>query len=112
MALGIQETKEMVGFLISLGEGIAESLEDGKISLGDLGNFLDAAKAVLPAIGGVNQVGAELLDLTDEEKADLSDYIEEEFDLDNTQVEAILEEGLGIALEILQFVDKYFVKKA
>ena len=56
--LGIKETKEVLTFVASLGNGAGLAMEDGKWSLTDLSYFMSAFAAFFPAINGITEVGA------------------------------------------------------
>lgn len=100
--LGIKETKDLVRFGLSLGKGIQEAMEDGKIDLLDAMKFLPVLKDLKPAIEGAKEIPAELKDMDDEERAELLDFFQKEFDLEDDELELKVEAGLQVALSLLQ----------
>jgi hypothetical protein len=64
---GIKETTDLLKFVSGLVEAGKASFEDGKVNLVDLANFVLPLTLLPAAIEGVNQVPAELGDLSDEE---------------------------------------------
>jgi hypothetical protein len=101
---GIEQTKDVVKFVVALGVGAAKSYEDKKLSFMDLANFLGAVTAFPAAISGISEVPAELADMDATERQELVDYIKEEFDIPQDALEARVEEALGICSSIYDFV--------
>ena len=101
---GIQETKDVVKFVIRLGEAGAKSLEDGKFSVSDLSNFINAAGALPAAIGGIGSVPAELKDMDVDERAELLAYIKEEFDIAEENIEAVVEKALTAVIGLFDLI--------
>jgi hypothetical protein len=100
----IKETKELVSFGLSAGVAIAKALEDGKFGVIDVIKFLPVLKAAKEAFQGVDQIPAELLDLSDIEKDELVQMVKSDFDLPDDKVEAMIEAGFEVALSVLQIV--------
>ena len=89
--LGIKETKDVVRAGIKM--GIAFS--DG-IGLDDIGVI-----TVLPAaLSGIADVPAELADLDAVEARELHQYVVDEFDIDDNDVEAVIEQAIKVVIEI------------
>lgn len=101
---GINELKEVVAFGVSLGNALGKALEDGKITLTDAGLVVDPLLKAVPAFNGLEQVPAELADLTDEEKAELLQFVSEAFDIPQEKTEALVERGLKIAVDVIGFI--------
>lgn len=97
---GIKETKELVGWVCSLGNAIGSSLEDGKIGMSDLFKFIGVMNSSNSAFAGVDRVPAELTDLDEVEKAELIDFINKEFNIPQDQVEAYAKAGLVAASKL------------
>ena len=108
--MGIEETKDVIEFVAKLGNGIGESVEDGRWTLSDATNFIPAATKVFSAIEGIEKVDNELLDLDEEEKVELVDFIIEQFDIVQDEAEKIVEEGLEQLLNFFMFIKKYFIR--
>ena len=107
---GLNETKDVVKFVLSLGESIAQAAGDGKISLDDVGFFMSSLHSFGPAINAVDQVPEELSELTAEEKDELIKFVKEEFDIPDDKAEEITQTALTIALE-LYYLFRLFTKK-
>jgi len=52
----IKNLKELTEFVLDIGNGISESLKDGKVSFNDAFNFKDAVFSALPAFKGLSEV--------------------------------------------------------
>lgn len=106
-----KETQELLEFICSLSDGVRLSLLDGKWSWTDATNFLPALIAVFPAIGGVDRVDDEIFNITPEQKAELVEWVKLRFDIDDDHAEAAVEDGLVIALDLILYIKKYFIKE-
>ena len=74
--MDIKETKEAVAFACSLiTAGVVSWTDDGKLTIGDLTNFIDPLKKMIPAIEGANLIIPELKDLSKEEVNELMETI-------------------------------------
>ncbi len=107
--IGIQQTKDVLGFGAEFGESMAKSLEDGKISLGEYVNFIPALIKLPVALTGITQVKAELLDLSDEESAELNAFLQSEFDITDDKAEVFIEDTIDMVLSVFQYVQKHFL---
>ena len=98
---GINETKELLDFGFKLQKAIMDALEDKKISvILDAPKFLAAALAAPKAIGGINLVGHELADLTEEERQELVEFIREKFDVSDDHLEMLIEDTIDEMLRV------------
>ena len=89
--LGIEETKDVV----KAGIGMGIAFADG-IGLDDIGVI-----TLLPAaLSGIADVPAELADLDAAEARELHQFVVDEFDLDDNDVEAAIEQGVKVVIEI------------
>jgi hypothetical protein len=76
----------------------------------DLVHFFSAVRDAPAAINGAAQLPVELADLTDEEKQELFDFIDEEFDIPQDALEPLLEKGIKAAVVLADLIAD-FVKK-
>ncbi len=100
---GIKETKEVVGFALSVGEGVA-ALADGGLSLGDIFKFVEAAKRAPAGMAGLVLVPSELSELDDAEKAELKAFVAADFDIAQDGIESAIEMALSIAVDLSDLV--------
>lgn len=61
---GIKETKELVEFGLVLSKSLKSALADGSVGFGDLGELYAIVTAASPALSGIEQVPAELSDIS------------------------------------------------
>lgn len=104
LGLGVDQTAEMLDFAAILGNAVDSSLLDGKIGIADIGNFFSLIPAFKPAFEGVKQIPAEIADLTDAERAYLSDRLAAKLRLSNPAPEKLVEKGFDLSLRIAEFV--------
>ena len=100
--VGIKETKELLGFGFSLQKTIAGAMSDGVINWKDLRYLVGLIKPAAQGLGGINKIKAEILDLDDQEKAELMDFARQEFDLDNDNLEHLIEDTLDQLLDLIK----------
>lgn len=105
---GIEELKDAVKAVCSLGNAIAASLaDDGKITLGDATKFIGVVISLPAAISGIQEVPKELADLTEEEKLEIITLVETELEVGD-KAEEVTVKILNIVYEIKSLID--FVK--
>lgn len=102
---GIKETKEALRFGIALGEGVAASLIDGKVTFLDAVNFYSALMAAGDAIKDASQIPSELADLSEEEIAELKEFVMTEFDIDQDAIENAIKGGLNLVFSIVSYIN-------
>lgn len=102
----IKETKEAVGFIVAIANGVGKALQDGKINLADFGCFMDAFLKAPAAFSGASEIPAELADMDSAEREGLKQYIFEEFDIPQDKVEGIVEDALDISNRIFGLIEK------
>ena len=103
----LKETKEVLDFVISLGESLASSLGDGSLGVTDLINFWEPVSKLSDALDGFEKIVAEIGNLTSEDLDYLREYIKSEFDIEDNQIESLIEDGLEAAIIILKFIGKF-----
>lgn len=108
--MDMKETKEIVRFGLKLGKALQEAMEDGNINLIDAFKFLPVLKELKTAVEGAAKIPAELKDMDDEERAELLDYFQEHFDLEDDELEAKVEMALDVGLALLKLA-LGFIKK-
>jgi hypothetical protein len=101
---GIEETKDVVKFGVSLANAVIKSLEDGKISIGDALNFISPATKTPAAFSGIDKVPAELADLTAEEQQELIITVQSELEVTDEKAKAIVTESLKTIVQLYNLV--------
>jgi hypothetical protein len=102
----IKETKDLLVFVSRLGNSIDKTLADGKVSVTDTQYLFDPLFAAGAAFTGFADIPAEIDDLDDAEAMELVSVVANELDLSNDAAEHLSEEGLALAIAIVQFVNK------
>lgn len=97
-----KELTELAEFLCELGNGIGNSLVDGKISIQDAANFARAAVTAPAALMGITQVSEEYFNLDVEAKNQLKAFIASKLALPASQenIAAIAENVISVAVEL------------
>jgi hypothetical protein len=101
---GIKETKELLEFIIRLGEAVDRSMEDGEIGFMDMSNLVSAMLSANAAFSDISLIPAEIKDLSKEESEELYAYVRDELDLDSDKIEMIVENALEIGMKVFQLI--------
>lgn len=101
---GVGELKEVLVFVVALIQAVVESVEDGKVGLTDLLKFFKAFRKAGPAFKGISNVRAEIKDLSDAEKDELSKYVADELKISNAVIEAYIEQALALVISLLDLL--------
>jgi len=112
VTIGFKETKEVLDAAIALGQGLEKSLDDGKLNLIDIPNFISFFTLILPALDNVDQVPFEFKISNPEDIAELKAYLNEHLDLEDDQLEAFIEDAFKVTLDLFAFLKLYFLKPA
>lgn len=103
----MKETKELLKFVIELGEAVEGAMADKKFELAELSLLIGPLMQAGPAFEGFENIGAEIKAMDAAKMADLVAYIEVELDLASDKVEEIIEKGLATALVVYNFVQLF-----
>ena len=107
----MNNVKELLGFVFSLTEGVFKSLEDGKFDLTDMLHFVGAFKDLPSAVADITAIPDEIKNMTDEQKAELKQWVKDDFDIPLEGVEAAVESGLSIIIDLFSLWGKIKVAK-
>ena len=108
--VGFKGTKQVLDLVITILKGIEASMEDDKITLADLPNFFNVLFQIVPAIEDVEKVPMEFKLASDEEAEELKQYLRDELDLADDEMEEFIEKAFDIVLTIWQLVKKFVMK--
>ena len=98
---GIKETKELIGAVLTLIEESHEAAKNG-IGLDDIGKFFKVAKEFPAAFEGIGEVPEEIMDLDEAEYKEICDFIKEDFDISEDDVEAVVEQLFNIVIGMVR----------
>lgn len=76
------------------------ALSDGFQLLKDVGPLLDAAKAIPGGIAAAPSALKQYLEMSDADALPLEDWVVVTFDIPNDAVEAVIEQGLKVVIEL------------
>lgn len=100
----MKEIKELLAFVAALIEGIADSMDDGKIGFTDLFKFFSAFRKSSAAFKGLDKVRGKLKSLTEADKSDLNDFFAKELDIKNDFMEAYIEQAVAVAISLIDLL--------
>lgn len=98
MALGIQETKDVVYAGLKIGEAISDGVQ-----IEDIG----ALTALPAAISGITDVPAELADMDEVEAEELKQFVKDNFDIPDDKLEEFIEEAVATAVQVYKLYVKF-----
>ena len=107
---GIKELKELIKFVIELGEAVELGLEDKKFEIAELALLMGPLMQIGTAFEGMDKLGGELKDLSEAESLELVSFVKDELDLKADNTEEIIEAALELGVKIYGFV-KMFKKE-
>jgi hypothetical protein len=104
--IGIDNLKKIVGFGLALGETVIKASSEGS-PLKKAAAMLDIMDD-LPALFGIDYQKAldEAKDLSADELKEIGDYIADDFDIPDDQLEAKVEESIKVALEFVAVLQR------
>ena len=106
----IEETNDVVKFLLALGYSVSLAYEDKNLSITDAVYLIEPTKALLPAIIGLNKVPLELSDkITDEELGIIKNSVVESGVFHGSTKECAIE-AIELSRHLKEFIYKWFIK--
>lgn len=101
-----KETKEVVEFLLSLGQAGALAAHDGEITLLDAQYFFESVRRIGPALGDISKITDELAAWTDADTEEMK-ALADEFDIPQDNIEAIVRDAIKIAAPLVEFLARF-----
>ena len=101
---GIDETKDVIEFGISLTNSLIHAFGNGKIILTDVPYFIAPMTKLPSALSGINLVPFEVGDIQKFELQKLIDFVKENLDVDDRKAKNIIEQSLLIIYDIYDIV--------
>lgn len=99
--LGIDKVKLVLGLGVAFGQQIEAAGEDGKFNWQDIPGFIPVFLKIQPVVEAGKEAAAQALDLDQDERNELNDWAEKEFNIKNDEVEAKVESALDLAISFL-----------
>ncbi len=108
MAVGTKELTELVDFGLGFGNALGKSFaDDGKLTLSDAANFAGLIFSAPVAFQGISEVPAELADLSNQERDELYEHVQDKFEIENDDVEDFVESAIEFGLMGVQLFNKF-----
>lgn len=107
-AYGVDYSKKAIKSLAEIAVKIESKNEDGKVTLMEafsvaIGNF----NSIVSVIKNASYLKKEYLDYTDEERAEIQEYLKEELDLEDDVVEVLIEKTFNVAIDLADLIESY-----
>ena len=103
----MENLKDALATVINIAEKVDESLEDGKISIGEGVGIAFSAIGLIKVIKDIKPLMTEYTELTDDQKTELAEWFKNEFDLRNDNVEEIVEMVFASLLSLGDIFDSF-----
>lgn len=100
---GIKELKELVIFVATLANAADKTTRDG-LSMADIGEFVNAALKAPEAFEGIENVKAEIANLSEAELVELKTALAQELDLVDDGLELVIEKSISAVVSIYGIV--------
>lgn len=107
---GISQTQDVVRFAAKLGNAAGRILQDDKFTWTEIVEVIPALLELPNAISGISEVPGEFADLDEAEKNQLAEFLANEFDIPQDQLEMAVEDHVKVVLAIWLVVKKYYLK--
>lgn len=104
--LGVAELKDVLKLGLVIRQDLVSALSDGKITIADLPKFADVIPHGAAAFSGVQQVPAEVADLSSQELDELHAWVKDEYGVGEEQVKELVADCLGLGLKVVSVVLK------
>lgn len=104
MRLGVKETKEMLTFVLKLGNALGNALEDDKVGITDISDFVSPLMSAGDAFANAIEIPKELADLDEQEKTELLDYVKTTFDIPEKNIELVVESAFDLLAKLYDLV--------
>ena len=106
--LGIENLKNTALFLINLGEGLENKLEDGKLSIFEALQLAGkSSKEAIEVFRSGKEIAAEFKDLDDKERGELIELVKSELDLEKDNIEKTIEKGIILLDALADFIESF-----
>lgn len=102
--IGTEELDEVIDCGLEFANATINALKDGKVTLGDIPAFIPAVVKVPKAISGLENVPAELENLTEEELKGRIELVKNKLNVDDEKAKAIVEASIKFVYSGYQLV--------
>ena len=91
---GINETRDVIVCGIQLANSVIKTLDDGKVTIGDIPNFIAPVMKLPAAISGITMVPAELNDLDEVELQEITEFVQNNLEVDSATAQEIIKQSI------------------
>lgn len=105
-----KELKEVVSFVLTLGESLEDAFADKKFELAELALLMPALMQVGPAFTGLEKLKDMKVDAA--LVSEMAQFVKDDLDLDNDKLEEKIEKGLEVAGRVYAFVELFKKEEA
>lgn len=107
--MGTENIKKALSLAIKVGQDVANGFADnGKL---DLSEYVEIGVDIIGGLPGVlksfKDIKAEFADLSAEERAEIIDWVGQEFDIHQDKIEEKIEKGLQLINSIVEFIESF-----
>ena len=108
MAIGIDNLKLVAKSGVTLGQKLAATFEDGKITLAEGFDLLTGLMGIPDLIKKKAEIKAEWVDLDSQERGEIKAFVAMELSLpNNPDLERKIEKGFNLIFDILDFISEF-----
>jgi len=101
---GLKETKEVLDFAIGAVTAVNNITADKKIDFSDLAHVMALLPIAGPALDGVKEIPAELMDLTSQEGVEMVAYVAAKLSLENSHAKDIALAAMKAAVATFELI--------
>ena len=102
---GIEETKDILDFVISFVEAVGKAKKDGEMSWSDARYFIDPVKKLFEAVDDIEEVLPEIEDLSEEEYDQLVEYVKEKWNYDEENLDWVVDTAIEAGRGVLTLIN-------
>jgi hypothetical protein len=99
--VGIDHLESLLGFVLDLASAVVGVIESGKFGISDGFKLVGLVKEAVSAFKNLSAVRDEVKDLSDDEKAALSKFVESKLDIKDPAIKGYVEQAISFVLGLL-----------
>lgn len=107
-----QQIKDVLAFPLGLHMAYDKAQADGKLDVADIAFLVDPLVKLPAAVTGAGLALEQLKDLDESERKDVLDWAKASYDISDDVLEAKVESGLALVLELAKFLGALQVESA
>lgn len=97
---GVVQVQEVADLLLAVVKGVKAVKADGKVDLADLGQLVALAPSLIAAVDKIDEVPAELKDLSEAEATALAGHLVAGLALEDAHARVVVEKGLAALVAV------------